>query len=139
LIGEGIALLENALRRGRPGIYQLQAAISAVHSEAGSHGQTRWREIVQLYDRLHAMSANPVYLVNRAAALSFADGPVAGLEALLPLEPEFEAYQPYFAAKADMLRRAGTAQEAKAAYQRAIALSRNASERAFLRERSAGL
>jgi RNA polymerase sigma-70 factor, ECF subfamily len=139
LIGEGIAMLEIALRRGRPGLYQLQAAISAVHAEAKSHGETRWREIVLLYDRLRALSDNPVYLVNRAVALSFCEGPGAGLAALLPLEAELAAYQPFFAAKADMQRRAGTAQDAKAAYQRAIALSQNASERAFLQERSAGL
>jgi RNA polymerase sigma-70 factor, ECF subfamily len=139
LIGEGIAMLEIALRRGCPGVYQLQAAISAVHAEAKSHGETRWREIVLLYDRLRALSDNPVYLVNRAVALSFCEGPRAGLAALLPLEAELAAYQPFFAAKADMLRRAGTAQDAKAAYQRAIALSQNASERAFLQERCAEL
>jgi RNA polymerase sigma-70 factor, ECF subfamily len=136
LAREGTAVLEAALRRGRPDVYQLQAAISAVHSEAKSHEETRWREIVLLYERLHGLSANPVHLVNRAAALSFADGPQAGLEALAPLEAALPDYQPHFAAKADMLRRAGRAGEAKAAYRRAIELSQNASERAFLQARA---
>jgi RNA polymerase sigma-70 factor, ECF subfamily len=139
LIKEGIALVEGALRSARPGIYQLQAAISAVHAEAGSHDETRWLEIVLLYDRLYALSANPVYLLNRAAALSFGQGPQAGLEALWPIEAELAAYQPFFAAKADMLRRSGRAGEAKAAYERAIALSQNASERAFLQARAAAV
>jgi RNA polymerase sigma-70 factor (ECF subfamily) len=137
LIREGTMTLEAALRRGRPGAYQLQAAISAVHSEAKTHEETRWEEIALLYDRLHDLSANPVFLVNGAVALSFSKGPQAGLDALVPLERALGPYQPYFAAKADMLRRAGRVGEAKAAYERAVALSQNASERAFLEARAA--
>ena len=81
------------------------------------------------------MSANAVYLVNRAAALSFSDGPLAGLEALLPLETELASYQPFFAAKADILRRAEREVEAEAAYQQAILLSLNSGERALLQSR----
>lgn len=134
-ISEGSALLERAQARGRPGLYQMQAAISAVHARALSHDRTDWREIVLIYDGLHALSANPVYLLNRAVALSYAATPQSGLEALEPLEAALAAYQPFHAAKADFLRRAGRTLEAQAAYRRAIALSRNDSERAFLEAR----
>ncbi len=103
---KGIALLESALARGRPGIYQLQAAISAVHAEAASHEGTRWREIALLYERLHALSPNPVFLLNRAVALSFPGNPKAGLDAILELQesswrlPAFSCGACGFSAKA---------------------------------------
>jgi RNA polymerase sigma-70 factor, ECF subfamily len=131
-IGEGIALLESALARGRPGVYQLQAAISAVHTEAASHEGTRWAEIALLYERLHALSPNPVFLLNRAVALSYPGNPQAGLEALAQLESSLGVYQPFHAALADFLRRLGRKGEARAAYEKAISLSGNEGERAFL-------
>ncbi len=138
-IGEGIALLETALERGRPGIYQLQAAISAVHAEAASHEGTRWAEIVLIYERLHALSPNPVFLLNRAVALSFPGNPQAGLDALLELQNSLAAYQPFHAARADFLRRLGRIAEARTAYQAAVSLSGNAGERAFFAGRLASM
>jgi RNA polymerase sigma-70 factor, ECF subfamily len=136
LIAEGNALLDGALNRRRPGIYQLQAAISAVHAEAPCHEDTRWHEIVLIYDGLHALSANPVYLLNRAVALSFHVGPQAGLEALETLQRDLDSYQPFHAARADFLRRLGHDDEAHKAYALAISLTRNNSERIFLESRA---
>ena len=136
-IDEGIALLEGALARGFPGVYQLQAAISAVHAEAASHEGTRWAEIALLYERLHALSPNPVFLLNRAVALSYVGSPQAGLDALFELQGSLEAYQPFHAARADFLRRLGRNSEARAAYETAVLLSGNAGERAFLEGRLA--
>ncbi len=134
-IAEGLSLLAHALSRTQPGTYQIQAAISAVHAEAASHDETRWNEIVLLYDRLHQIFANPVYLLNRAVALSFADGPQAGLDALAPLAASLAPYQPFHAARADFLRRLGRTGEARSAYEAAISLSGNAVEQEFLEAR----
>ena len=134
-IGEGTALLDSALLRRQPGIYQLQAAINAVHAQARDHAATRWQDIVLLYDGLHALSANPVYLLNRAVALSYHAGPLAALDALAPLAQQLAAYQPLHAACADFLRRLGRNVDAAGAYARAIELSHTASERAFLEAR----
>ena len=84
-ISEATDLLVTALKRQQPGVYQLQAAISAIHAESPSHAATPWHEIVLLYDGLHALSNNPVYLLNRAVALSYAQSPQAALDALTPL------------------------------------------------------
>jgi RNA polymerase sigma-70 factor, ECF subfamily len=138
-IGEGITLLETALARGRPGVYQIQAAISAVHAEAASHEGTRWPEVALLYKRLHGLSPNPVFLLNRAVALSFPGSPQTGLDALLELQNDLGTYQPFHAARADFLRRLGQTAEARAAYEAAISLSGNAGERAFLEGRLASL
>ena len=138
-IGEGIALLETALSRGHPGVYQLQAAISAVHAEAASHEGTRWQEIAFLYERLHALSPNPIFLLNRAVALSFPGNPQAGLDATLELQESLGAYQPFHAARADFLRRLGRTTEARTAYETAVSLSGNAGEREFLEERRRAL
>ena len=132
LITEATELLERALNRHRPGVYQLQAAISAIHSEAASHNETRWHEIVLLYDGLHAMSTNPVYLLNRAVALSYAESPQTALDALTTIALPLSEYQPFYAAQADFLRRLGRKVESNLAYNRAIALSNNDSEREFL-------
>lgn len=132
LITEATKLLERALNRHRPGVYQLQAAISAIHSEAASHNETRWHEIVLLYDGLHAMSTNPVYLLNRAVALSYAESPQTALDALTTIALPLSEYQPFYAAQADFLRRLGRKVESNLAYNRAIALSNNDSEREFL-------
>ncbi|HMS27932.1 MAG TPA: RNA polymerase sigma factor [Burkholderiaceae bacterium] len=130
-----IELLVRALNRHQPGVYQLQAAISAIHAEAESHEATRWHEIVLLYDGMHALSANPVYLLNRAVALSYAESPQAALDALTPLANILNNYQPFYAAQADILRRLGLNAEANLAYSHAIALSQNAIERTFLQGR----
>ncbi|KGF67111.1 hypothetical protein LL06_24165 [Hoeflea sp. BAL378] len=138
-IAEGCALLDSALARGMGGVFHLQAAISALHAQAPSHAATGWREIVLLYEGLHRLTPNPVYLLNRAVALSYASGAEEALAALAPLEAELGAYQPFHAAKADFLRRTARIGAARQSYRRAIALSANESERRFLESRMAAL
>jgi len=129
---EGLALVELALRRGRPGPFQLQAAISAIHVEAPDFASTPWTEIALIYERLLEMTDSPVVAVNHAVAVSYAHSPGAGL-ALLPRH--LDGYQPLYAARADMLRRLGRNDAARSAYQQALSLTTNASDRAFLQRR----
>ncbi len=136
-ITEGCALLDQALKRGSPRLFQLQAAISALHAQAANAEDTGWREIVLIYDAMHALSANPVYLLNRAVALSFSDRPDSALDALEHVEAELGDYQPFHAARADFLRRMDRIDAARQSYQRAIELSGNESERQFLMRRMA--
>jgi len=136
-IDEGCALLDRGLKRGRPGLFQLQAAVSALHAQAPGPSETGWPEIVLLYDAMHALSANPVYLLNRAVALSYAKGLEDALGALDEIEADLTDYQPYHAAKADFLRRMERAHAARLSYRRAIELSGNDSERQFLESRMA--
>ncbi|MGH3296971.1 MAG: RNA polymerase sigma factor [Trebonia sp.] len=137
LIAEGQGLVRACLRRGQPGPYQVQAAIAAVHSDAGVAALTDWRQILALYDQLAAFTPTPVVALNRAVALAEVAGPAAGLEAVgeLPLAD----FHLYHAIRADLLRRLNRDTEAAAAYDRAIALAANAAERAFLTTRRAGL
>ena len=128
---EGLALIETALRRGRPGPFQLQAAISAIHVEAVDFQATRWDEIALIYDRLFELTPNPVVALNRAVALSFAQGPGVGLASL---PRGLENYQSFHAARADMFRRLGRVPAAKAAYDRALALTGNEADRLLLRK-----
>jgi len=136
-IEEGDKLLRAALAMGAPGPYQIQAAISAVHARADSFAETDWREISSLYAELYERQPSPVVKLNGSVALSFDQGPEAGLELLEQLEDggELASYQPFFAAKADLLRRAGRTKEAEGAYETAIALTRNAAEKRFLEDR----
>jgi RNA polymerase sigma-70 factor, ECF subfamily len=136
-IEEGRRALDRALRLRRPGAYQLQAAIAALHIEAAEVGETDWPQIAQLYTALAQLSPSPVIELNRAAAVGFAAGPEAGLGLLEPLlrEPALERYQPLHAAHAELLRRAGDAAGAARAYERAIELSANDVERAELERR----
>jgi len=140
-IRAGDALLRRALAIGRPGPYQIQAAISGVHAGATSHADTDWHEITALYRKLYELRPSWVVRLNEAVALSFAEGPHAGLAALAPLEglDVLERYQPFWAARADLLRRAGRTDEAAAAYRRAIELTGNEAERRFLAGRLEGL
>jgi RNA polymerase sigma-70 factor (ECF subfamily) len=139
-IAEGDRLLRRALVRGRPGPYRLQAAISAVHSTAASYEATDWRQIVDLYRRLHALRPSWVVRLNEAVALSYAEGADAGLALLDTLEPQgTDRYQPFHAARADLLRRCGRVDEAAAAYRRAIDLSDNEAEHEFLEQRLGAL
>jgi RNA polymerase sigma-70 factor (ECF subfamily) len=136
LIAEGHALVRACLRRGQPGPFQIQAAIAAVHADAGSAEATDWAQVVALYDQLHALRPNAVVAVNRAAAVAELHGPQAGLAALDTVERELvEAYQPYHAARADLLARAGRTADAVAAYERTIELTTNPAERRFLEAR----
>jgi RNA polymerase sigma-70 factor (ECF subfamily) len=130
LIDEGHALVRACLRRNQPGPFQVQAAIAAVHGDAPTAAATDWSQVVALYDQLYAMRPNPVVALNRAVALAELHGAAAGLDALAGIE--LDDYQPYHAARADLLARAGRAREASAAYDRAITLTANPAEREFL-------
>jgi RNA polymerase sigma-70 factor, ECF subfamily len=136
-IREGLRMLERALRLGRPGPYQIQAAIAALHVDAASFEDTDWPQIAQLYEALGRFGASPVVELNRAVAVAFAHGAEHGLELLSPLlqEPALDRYQPLHAAHAELLRRTGDGHGAAEAYERAIALSANAVERAELERR----
>ena len=136
-IAAGVASLERALNMKRLGPYQVQAAISAVHVQAESYAATDWRQIVGLYDTLRELQPSPVVKLNAVVALAMVNGPEAGLDALVELKEQgaLERYQPYHAARADLLRRAGRFREAVAAYSDAIVLTGNLTERRFLEER----
>ncbi|TYP84621.1 RNA polymerase sigma factor [Blastococcus xanthinilyticus] len=133
LIAEGQELVRRCLRRGRPGPYQLQAAIAAVHGDAATAAGTDWRQVVALYDQLLALTRSPVVALNRAVAVAELDGPAAGLALVEELELPHEHLLP--AVRADLLRRAGRPAEAVAAYGEAIERCGNERERAFLRRR----
>ena len=139
LIGEGISLLTDALRRRPPTRYAVEAAIAAVHAEAPTWEATDWAEIVGLYDVLLRLWPSPVVELNRAVAVGLRDGPQAGLDALTPLldEPALATYGYLTAARADFLRRLHRWIQAADAYQEALALTDNDAERAFLSERLA--
>jgi RNA polymerase sigma-70 factor (ECF subfamily) len=131
-IGEGITTLERALRHGRPGPYQLQAAIIAVHAEATGFAETNWTEIALLYRELSRMADNPVYELNRIVALSYVEGPREALALLQPIAQALWQYQPFYATQADLLARSGQTDAARLAYQTAIRLSQSEAERMFL-------
>ncbi len=140
-IEEGVILTRRALSSGRVGAYALQAAISATHAEAASTAQTDWREIVGLYDLLLTLDPSPVVALNRAVAVAMRDGPAAGLsivDALLE-RGELRDYRLAHAARADFCRRLQRNGEARAAYQRALQLTRSAPERRYLERRLAAL
>jgi RNA polymerase sigma-70 factor (ECF subfamily) len=136
-IGEGVRLLDRALRMGRPGPYQVQAAIAAIHAQAGRPADTEWGEIAALYERLAAFQPSPVVELNRAVAVAMAQGPERGLALLEPLEHSLDRYLHFHSARADLLRRLGRNDEARTAYQRALALAANDVERRFLERRLA--
>ncbi len=138
-IDEGRALVETALRQGRVGRFQLQAAIAALHGEAETAAATDWPQIVALYGLLVRIEPGAVVRLNHAVALAEVAGAAAGLAALAPLADALEGYQPFHAARADLLARLGGSAAARAAYERAMALSGVASERAFLAARRAAL
>ena len=140
LIAEGHALVRACLRRNQPGPFQIQAAIAAVHADAPTADATDWAQIVALYDQLHALRPNAVVAVNRAAAVAEHRGPAAGLAALDTVDRDLvDAYQPYHAARAELLARAGRNAEALDAYDRALELTTNPAERRFLDERRAAV
>jgi RNA polymerase sigma-70 factor, ECF subfamily len=140
-IREGLATLDRAVRLRRPGEYQLQAAITALQIQAPDAEATDWAQIAELYGALATLNPSPVVELNRAVAVGMASGAAAGLELLEPLltDPALERYQPLYAAHAELLSRAGDAAGAARAYERAIALSANAIERAELERRLDGL
>jgi len=136
-IDQGLRALGRALRLRRPGEYQLQAAITALHVQPGGTETAGWAQVAELYGALAELSPSPVVEVNRATAVGFAYGPEAGLRLLGPLlaTPVLQRYQPLHAAHAELLRRAGRRADAIDAYRRAIALSGNSVERAELERR----
>jgi RNA polymerase sigma-70 factor, ECF subfamily len=140
-IEEGTELLGRALALGRPGPFQVQAAIAAVHAEASRPEDTDWEEIVALYDRLAAMAPSPVVELNRAAAVAMASGPQHGLDLIDRIEArgELANYSLLHSARADLLRRMGRNPEAVAAYARALELATNPVDRRFLERRLAEL
>jgi RNA polymerase sigma-70 factor, ECF subfamily len=139
MIAEGEALVDQALREGRPGPYQLQAAIAACHSGAPSAGETDWRQIVGLYAELRRLEPTPVVEANRAVAVAMADGPEAGLALLDALvgDPRLGRWPRLHVARAELLRRAGRDADALAAYRAALALGPPAAEVAFVTRRMA--
>jgi RNA polymerase sigma-70 factor, ECF subfamily len=128
--------VERALRRGSPGPYQLQAAIAALHGTAPSAEETDWREIVGLYDVLLEHTGSPVVALNRAVAVSYVDGPGRALEVVDALAAQLDGYHPMHVTRADLLRRLGRTDDARAAYRRAAQLTDNPVERAFYESRS---
>ena len=140
-IREGLARLERAVRLRRPGEYQLQAAITALQIQAPNAEATDWAQIADLFGALARLNPSPVIELNRAVAVGLASGPAAGLELLEPLlgESVLERYQPLHAAHAELLSRAGDTAGAARAYERAIALTANAVERAELERRLGAL
>ncbi len=136
-IGEGRALVDRALAAGRPGPYQVQAAIAVIHDEAPTSADTDWAEIAALYQALMRMAPSPVVELNLAAAVAMADGPAIGLAMMdgLAATGALEAYPYLHAARADLLRRLGRWSEAAIAYRRALGLTTNAPERTFLEGR----
>jgi RNA polymerase sigma-70 factor (ECF subfamily) len=136
-ITEGAGLVERALRMRRPGPYQVQAAIAALHDQAARPEETDWAEIASLYDALGRMTPSPVVELNRAVAVAMLRGPAAGLAIVdrVAEEGTLADYHLLHAARADMLRRLGRRHEAAAAYRRARELAGNAAERAFLDRR----
>jgi len=139
MIDEGLRSLEQARAAGRPGEYQIQAAIAAQHARAPRPEDTDWARIASLYGRLEAIHPSPVVLLNRAVAIAMADGPGAGLPLIDTLSGELEGYHLFHSARADLLRRLGRDAEAADAYQRAMELASNPAERAFLEGRLATL
>jgi RNA polymerase sigma-70 factor (ECF subfamily) len=133
-IAEGIALTESALRSHRFGAYSLQAAIAAVHAESSSAGSTDWRQITLLYDRLMRIQPSPVVELNRAVAVAMHEGPAQGLCLIddLLARKELANYSLAHSARADLCRRLGRLPEARASYEKALALAPQEAERRFL-------
>ncbi len=137
LIDEGQALVRACLRRNQPGPYQIQAAISAVHSDAAIADDTDWRQILRLYDQLLVFAPTPVVSLNRAVALAEVDGPAAGLAAVDQLD--LPRYHLFHSTRADLLSRLGRPGEAASAYETALSLATNAEEQKFLARRAVDL
>ncbi|MEX0796741.1 MAG: RNA polymerase sigma factor [Acidimicrobiia bacterium] len=133
MIAEGQGLVRACLRRNRPGPYQIQAAINAVHCDAMTAKATDWRQIVALYDQLMSMTPTKVVALNRAVAIGERDGPEAALTLIEPLA--LDNYHLWHASRAEMLARLGRDDEAVAAYRRALQLTANRAEKAFLKGR----
>ncbi len=139
-IAEALPLVEEAIAAG-PGPYAIQAAISAVHCEAARFEDTDWARIVRLYGALERLQPSPIVTLNRAVAVAMANGPAAGLRMIdeLAASSELDRYHLLHAARADLLRRLGSAAQAAKSYRRALELVTNDSERRYLERRLAAL
>jgi RNA polymerase sigma-70 factor (ECF subfamily) len=133
MIGEGLALVEKALRHRRPGPYQVQAAIAAVHAQAQRPEDTDWEEIDRLYEILETLQPSPVITLNRAVAVAKLRGPAAALAMIEPLAPKLGGYFYFFGLKGALLTQLGRTDEARTAFDRAIALANTAAEAAHIR------
>jgi RNA polymerase sigma-70 factor, ECF subfamily len=136
-IGLARALLDRALAAGRPGPYQLQAAVAGLHCDAPHPDATDWRQITLLYGELYRRMPNPVVALNRAAAHAMADGPAVGLEMMAGLADDLDGYHPYHVARANLLDRLGDRAAAEGAYRRALELAENRVERRHIEDRLA--
>jgi RNA polymerase sigma-70 factor (ECF subfamily) len=138
-IGEGVAVLGGALRRGQPGVYQIQAAIAACHATAATAADTDWAQIARLYEQLARFLPTPVVELNHAVAVGMAQGPAAGLALVEALEAsgQLAGYHLLPATRADLLRRLGRLGEAAVAYREALELASTDTERRFLSRRLA--
>ena len=134
LIAEGLALLEKALRHRRPGPYQIQAAIAGVHAHAARPQDTDWTQIERLYAALEGHQPSPVVTLNRAVSVSKVQGPQAALAMIEPLAAHLDGYFHFFGVKGWLLKELGRADEARIAFDRAIALANTPSEAAQIRQ-----
>jgi RNA polymerase sigma-70 factor, ECF subfamily len=132
-ITEGLALIDKAMRHQRPGAYQVQAAIAALHARAARAEETDWAQIERLYRTLERLTPSPVVTLNRAVAVAKVDGPAAALALVEPLAPRLESYFHFFGVKGALLKQLGRAAEARVAFQRAIALAGSPAEAAHIR------
>jgi RNA polymerase sigma-70 factor (ECF subfamily) len=141
LIGEGTALVQQALSSGWVGLYSLQAAMAAVHAAAPTVAATDWAQIIGLYDMLAQVAPSPVVEINRAIAVAMRDGPAAGLVLIeaIPARGDLANYHLAHAARAELCRRLGRTAEARASYRQALALAQQEPERRFLERRIAEL
>ena len=133
LIGEGLALVDKAIRHNRPGPYQVQAAIAALHSRPATTAPTDWVGIEGLYLALERMQPSPVITLNRAVAVSKLHGPAAALDMIEPLEKDLSGYFHFFGARGAFLLQLGRNKEARTAFDRAIALANTPAEAAHIR------
>jgi RNA polymerase sigma-70 factor (ECF subfamily) len=132
-IAEGLALLDKAMRHRRPGPYQLQAAIAALHARAARPEDTDWAEIDALYAALERLQPSPIVTLNRAVAVAKVRGPAAALAMIEPLAPRLSAYFHFFGVRGALLMKLGRAEEARTAFDRAIALANTPAEAAHIR------
>jgi RNA polymerase sigma-70 factor (ECF subfamily) len=133
LIGEALALIDKAMRHNRPGPYQVQSAIAALHARALRLQDTDWAQIDRLYAALERMQPSPVITLNRAVAVAKVRGPAAALEMIEPLAPRLAGYFHFFGVKGALLMQLGRAEEARVAFDRAIGLAHTAAEAAHIR------
>jgi RNA polymerase sigma-70 factor (ECF subfamily) len=133
MIAEGLALIDKAMRHKRPGPYQVQAAVAALHARAGRPEDTDWAQIDRLYATLERLQPSPVVTLNRAVAVAKVHGPAAALAMIEPLASRLSGYFHFFGVKGALLRQLGRAEEARVAFDRAIALANTAAEAAHIR------